>query len=252
MLRYLPYALGLVLLAGATWWQAQIVDRWGTSGISEDELNRRFASVPMNIGKWVGTDHEVEEIITEKAGAVAHVNRVYRNTETGEEVAMWLIAGHAKDIVRHTPDICYPAQGYRRARNQITHEMPTADGTQAVFWTAVFAPETQLDAGNRRVFWAWAVSPDGDEEPQWRAPSEPRFAFRNTPSLFKMYFTSLLTPRESTAAASPCTDFARVCIPQVNQALFGEISGSGAGEAGAANASAVEATTGEPTPADAA
>jgi hypothetical protein len=251
MLRYLPYALGVILLAGATLWQAKIVDRWGMSGISEEGLNQRFANVPMNIGDWVGTDHEVEDIITEKAGAVAHVNRVYRNTETGEEVAMWLIAGHAKDIVRHTPDICYPAQGYRRAQNQITHEMPTADGTKAVFWTAVFAPETQLDAGMRRVFWAWAISPEGDAEPEWRAPSSPRQTFRNTPSLFKMYFTSLLTPREETAAASPCTDFARTCIPRVNEALFGDVPANGAAPSSEATTAADAAADG-PASADAA
>lgn len=235
MLRYLPYGLGLVLLVGATWWQAKIVDRWGMSGISEAELNQRFASVPMQIGPWVGTEIQVEEIITEKAGAVAHVNRVYKNTETGEEVALWLIAGHAKDIVRHTPDVCYPSQGYRRARNQITHEMPTADGSKATFWTAVFAPEVEHNAGFRRVFWAWSVTPEGDEEPQWRAPGSPRRTYRNTPSLFKMYFTSIVGPREQTAAESPCTNFARICIPEVNEALFGVMSTSGGPETGSAD-----------------
>jgi hypothetical protein len=223
MLRYIPLALGVVVLAGATWWQARIVDRWGMSAISPDVLQERFSRLPHRIGDWVGKDEEVSKEVQEGAGAVAHVSRVYTNEQTGEVVALWLIAGHAKDIVRHTPDICYPAQGYRRARNEMTHKLPTQDGSEATFWTAEFSPDDQASAGNRRVFWAWSITPSDNSPPKWQAPSSPRATFRNTPSLFKMYFTSLVMVPNEEPSESPCTPFARICIPEVNKALFGDL-----------------------------
>ena len=223
MLRFIPYALGVVVLAGATWWQAKIVDRWGMSSISVDQLEKQFARVPLQIGDWHGVDQEVTEDITETAGAVAHVNRVYKNPQTGEEVALWLIAGHAKDIVRHTPDICYPAQGYRQTTpDDLKHVMVTEDGSDAEFWTAVFTPESEAAAGQRRVFWAWSIEPRQDAAPKWEAPGSARRRFGNTTGLFKMYFTSIVTSPGETAAASPSAAFARVCIPRVYEALFGE------------------------------
>jgi hypothetical protein len=224
MLRYIPYVLGLVVLTGATWWQAQIVDRWGMSSISVEDLQARFASVPLEIGPWKGVDHAVEKEVTKTAGAVAHVNRVYKNQQTGDEVALWLIVGHAKDIVRHTPDICYPAQGYRQSASEIQQTMRTADGSEAVFWTTRYTPESQLSAGQRRVFWAWSVQPEGSDEPKWEAPGSARRRFGNTRALYKMYFTSVVTNLEETAASSPCTEFAHICIPEVNNAIFGGTS----------------------------
>jgi hypothetical protein len=239
MFRYIPYALGLILLTGATWWQARIVDRWGMSSISIEELQSRFAKVPLEMGTWKGTDLEVKEEITDTAGAVAHVNRVYKNEESGEEVALWLIAGHAKDIVRHTPDICYPAQGYRQIEpREIPHPMETADGSEAVFWTARFTPEAEATAGQRRVFWAWSIDNEEGAAPKWEAPEEgARRRFGNTTALYKMYFTSVVTSRDETAANSPCAEFANVCIPEVNRALFGEASAIATPGAGAQSAS---------------
>lgn len=229
MFRYVPYAIGLVVLMGATWWQAKIVDRWGMSSISIEELQARFARVPLEMGAWKGVDVDVRDEITDTAGAVAHVNRVYKNEDTGEEVALWLIAGHAKDIVRHTPDICYPAQGYRQVLDEVTIPMETGDGSDAVFWTARFTPEAEAAAGQRRVFWAWSIRPEESDEPEWEAPTGARQHFKNTTELYKMYFTSIVTTRDETAAASPCASFARVCIPQVNTAIFGAAPAAPAG-----------------------
>jgi hypothetical protein len=246
MLRYIPYALGIFVLTGATWWQARIVDRWGMSSISVEQLQDHFASVPLQIGPWKGVDHKVAKEITETAGAVAHVNRVYTNESTGEEVALWLIAGHAKDIVRHTPDICYPAQGYRQGPDEVQHQMATDDGSEATFWTTVFRPETELSAGQRRVFWAWAIHPEEGREPKWEAPAVARRRFGNTTALYKMYFTSVVTTREETIASSPCSAFARICIPQVNEALFGGTSAEQPQEAPPAAVDAAADQTGTP------
>lgn len=246
MFRYVPYAIGLIVLTGATWWQARIVDRWGMSSISVEELQSRFAKVPLQIGPWKGEDLKVTEEITETAGAVVHVSRMYTNEETGQQVNLWLIAGHAKDIVRHTPDICYPAQGYRQVEpNEIQKQLPTSDGSQAVFWTARFTPEAEATARQRRVFWAWSVSPDEGGEPKWEAPQSARRYFRNTTALYKMYFDSMVTSRDETADGSPCAEFARVCIPEVNAAIFGDApaasaNGQTAGESSTAKQVATE------------
>jgi len=226
MLRYIPIALGVIALVGATWWQAQIVDRWGASSISVEELNARFERVPMEIGGWKGVDQEVTDEITNAAGAVAHVNRIYTNPEDPtEQVALWLIVGHAKDIIRHTPNVCYPSQGFVQPSDEVKYQSETADGSEAKFWTTVFRPGSGDPRGRTRVFWAWAVPPEEGQPPKWQAPGDDsgdaRFEFGNTTALFKLYFTSLEGLTQRTASETPSAEFAKICIPAINNAIFG-------------------------------
>jgi hypothetical protein len=55
-----------------------------------------------------------------------------------------------------------------------------------------------------------------------------------------MYFTSLVTSRDETKESSPCVDFARVCIPEVNAALFAKASDQAAGSSPAQTQAATE------------
>src|SRR5687767_8086592 len=110
MLRlYVPVAVTVVLIAVLATWEGIYSDRFTGSSVTAEEFGQRFEHVPMTVGPWEGVDKETDQKTLEVAGAVNHVSRTYRNPGTGQEVDLWLVVGHSRDICRHTPDVCYIA-----------------------------------------------------------------------------------------------------------------------------------------------
>ena len=69
-------------------------------------------------------------------------SREYKNAITGETVGIWLIVGHAKDIMRHTPDICYPSSGFIMRAPENSLQSFVFDGKEmGDFFTNTFVKE---------------------------------------------------------------------------------------------------------------
>jgi hypothetical protein len=243
MLRfYAPVAAAVILIVTGTVLEAKFSDRFTGSSVTKEEFDQQFSALPKEVGSWVGTDNPVEQKILEVAGAVNYVSRTYRNTQTGAAVDLWLIVGHSRDIVRHTPDICYPSQGFAQDDiKPLKQRMEVTGEEDATFNTARFRNERAMGGGPalQRVFWAWNC--DTDEEPQWQAPDSPRLHFGNNPRLFKMYFTANMKDRDEPVADSTAMEFAKVMLPRVNQTLFPKHYGAAAADA-AANETPAPAT----------
>ena len=92
---------------------------------------------------------------------------------------------------------------------------------QAQFWTNTFFKEDFSGRQLIRVFWSWydTESDEHEGEVVWEAPTNPRWYFGNTRALYKMYFTSEMRDPMETAEQSPCLQFAREFLPEVNKAL---------------------------------
>ncbi len=246
---YIPVAVTVVLIASLTFWESVYSDRFTGTSINPAEFQKRFDALPAEIGPWVGTNNAVTEETLNTAGAVSHVSRTYTNSQTGERVDVWLVVGHARDISRHTPDICYPSQGFAMDGTQLKQPIvPDGSSQDANFHTARFKKESALGAGGPlvRVFWAW--NPNQGDENEWVAPDSSRLAFGNNRALYKLYFTSAMKEREEAVTDNTAYKFAKMMIPVVNQTLFG--SGNATpGSAPAADAAAppAEATPAEPS-----
>ena len=230
MLRlYVPVAVTVVLIATMTIWASIYSDRFSDTSVTAKEFGKRFEKLPTTVGNWEGEDTEVGAETLEVAGAVNHVSRVYRNAETGDVVDLWLVVGHARDIGRHTPDICYPSQGMGQDGAKKTHRIDVAGEPPANFFTARFRHET-LGGATRRVFWAWnANTPD---ELEWVAPENQRRHFGNNTALYKMYFTSSMKDRDEPINDNVAVNFAKTMIPVVNRTLFPERYAAGDSAAG--------------------
>jgi hypothetical protein len=224
MLRlYIPVAVTVVLIASLTFWESIYSDRFTGSSVDAAEFGKLFANVPKEVGPWVGDENPVKEETLNTAGAVNHVSRTYVNRDTGQKVDLWLIVGHARDIVRHTPDICYPSQGFAQDGTTQKQSIEAVDGTKAVFNTARFRQESPLGQGGPlvRVFWGWNANKP--EEKDWIAPESQRIHFGNNTALYKMYFTSSMKDRDELVTGNNAMEFAKVMIPEVNKALFPEL-----------------------------
>lgn len=193
-------------------------DRWGTPGAEAALMGKRFENVPKNIGDWVGQNLSVDEQVKNTAGAVNYVSRSYRNEETGDEVRLWLIVGHSRDVCRHTPNVCYPASGFRQQGSQIRHDFELAAGKPARFFTGKFIKDNEFGRHAERVFWAW----NHPETNKWEAPSEPRQHYGLSRALYKLYFTSSVKPNEDAAEDNVAATFAALMLPEIDKALFPE------------------------------
>jgi len=219
---FLPAGLALVAIISLSFYEGYAMkDRWSEPGAEAAEMGKRFANVPMNIGEWEGEDLPVDEIVRQTAGAVGYVSRRYTNSITGQAVDLWLIVGHSRDIVRHTPNVCYPSSGFRQDGSQLRHSITLPSGKEAEFYTAKFEKENAHTRAIQRVFWTF----NHPEENQWEAPSGASGARKRyglARALYKMYFTSSVNPDEDTIEESPAIEFARLMLPEVDAALFPE------------------------------
>jgi hypothetical protein len=220
MTRYLPIAFGVLLMVGLTFIQFRMTDRLGGSNITAADRAKLLAKIPDKIGDWHGTDVPINEQVRQTTGAEGAVQRQYRNVRTGEMVDLWLIVGHGRSVSRHTPNVCYPNNGFtaRSVENSI-YPLVLEDGSQPMFFTNTFSSEGAKGRQLVRVFWTWYNAADHEGKVVWEAPANPTWYFGNTRALFKMYFTSAMRDVAETAEKSSCLNFAREFIPVADKAL---------------------------------
>jgi hypothetical protein len=219
MFRELPIILCVLAIVGFTYAESRIAGRFEGSDLTEEQFTALLQNVPEDIGDWHGENLSVDEDVRTRAGARGYVSRAYRNNLTGDEVTLWLIVGHSKDICRHTPDICYPSSGFKMRADENSRQVLEFEGQpKADFYTNTFVKEDPSGRQVIRVFWSW-YKPNSDGTIKWEAPSNVRWTFGNARSLYKMYFSSVMKDVRETTDQSPCMKFAEQFMPVVNKAL---------------------------------
>ena len=247
---YVPVAVAVVLIVSLTMWESVYSDRFTGTSIDPAEFQKRFDALPSEVGSWVGVNNAVTEETLNGAGAVSHVSRTYTNKETGEKVDLWLVVGHSREISRHTPDICYPSQGFAMDGTQLKQPIKPDDSSEdADFHTARFRKESSLGTGGPlvRVFWAW--NPNTADEKQWVAPENSKLHFGNNRALYKLYFTSAMKDREESVTDNTAYKFGKMMLPIVNKTLFGVGAAAPVDAAAPADAAPAAAAPAETAPA---
>jgi EpsI family protein len=99
--------------------------------------------IPMQIGRWEGTDIPVPEEVAEMLTADAIVRRVYRDRELGYEVYAWVIFWSSRNMVKgyHHPDVCWPNRGFRLL-NRDVQSVASGGGTVPIT-TREFSRDTK-------------------------------------------------------------------------------------------------------------
>jgi len=213
----IPIILAMVLIVVLSAYEGlALKGRWGSRGAEAEELGARFVHVPKEFEGWKGEDLPVDEIVKKTAGAVNYVSRRYVHASSGKAVVLWLIVGHSRDIVRHTPNICYPNSGFRQTGTQQKHHIDLGNGKEAVFYTSKFQKEDVIDRHTERVFWAW----NHPDKNLWEAPENARWHYGHARALYKVYFTSDLRRDESTIDSNAAAQFAKLMLPKIDEVLF--------------------------------
>jgi hypothetical protein len=236
MVRYSPVIVAVLLIVGLTIIEFNMTDRLADTNVSAEQRAALLDKVPSTVGDWHGDDTPVDPNVRKTAGAIGAVQREYHNVRTGEKVRLWLIVGHAREVSFHTPDVCYPGQGFQaRAPENSVYPMVFPDRPKTDFLTNTFLRENANGQQLERVFWTWynPMNKENEGKVVWEAPTNPRWRFGNSRALYKMYFTATMRDPKEMAEASPCVRFARDFLPEVNKALAEVYSDTPGGIAGA-------------------
>jgi EpsI family protein len=82
-------------------------------------LRGPLASIPMELGDWVGRDQRVDPDIVERAQTTEYLSRTYENRKhAGLRIRLWVNYSSVGTNLRHTPEICLPSGGWTKIESQ--------------------------------------------------------------------------------------------------------------------------------------
>lgn len=212
----------VVLVVGVTALQGAWTGRW--SAQSDPESLRRAAraleaSFPEKFGDWewvreIEVKSDPKEL--DRAGAVGHVARSYRNSRTKTVVSTFTVCATPYHASAHTPDRCYPGAGFEIAESEHRLTVPLTDGRDAETFTGTFRKENQT----LRVFWTYGL------KNRWIAPQLARIELQNTgvDAVYKLYAIIDETKIKNAQALDEGKDFVAALLPALDAAVAAELA----------------------------
>ena len=187
-------------------------DRWTQNPAVLTAAAKRLADVPATIGKWNGTDIEMNtDPKLQLAGVLA---RRYVHQETGKTITIYLACGRPGPVCVHSPDVCYAADGYREVESPKRITLPGDGKELPEFWTARFLRERADGQTQVRILWAWHAGG------AWKVSDAPRVAFASEKVLHKLYVIRELAGPNEPAEAEATSEFMQELLPVLDDRLF--------------------------------
>ena len=230
----LTLAGAALLVVGVTVLQGIWTERWKDRTVSRelDEAAKLLeATFPEKFGEWV-LDRELESDPKEleRAGAVGHISRLYRNTRTKARISTFVVCARPHDASGHTPDRCYPGAGFEIGEAEHRQSIPLADGRTAETFTGTFRKSGQT----LRIFWTYGRRDDANIAKEnvavardWIAPQIARIALVDEPAVYKLYAIVDETRLTGAQAMVECEDFLAALLPAIDGAVAGSQSAPG-------------------------
>jgi hypothetical protein len=212
----LTVGAALAMVVGATYLQGRMTDRWSGRNVTA-ELKRAAtlleARFPERFAGWETAEEiEASPRELEKAGAVGHVSRIYKNAKSKAAVSTFVVCATPRDASGHTPDRCYPGAGFEIAETEHRETVPLSDGRDAQVFTGTFRRAGQT----LRVFWTYGV------EGAWVAPQLARIELADAKAVYKLYAIIDETPLPGGVGAKVCREFLADLLPRFDAALQDE------------------------------
>jgi hypothetical protein len=204
MMKPLPFAAVLVLIAGGALVHGAVTLRWDALE-SKRELTDKLHALDLADADWRSEPVPTEMPTNERSTATS---RRYVGP-AGRVASVSFISGIPGSVATHTPDVCYPGSGYKTLRGPKRETVELPGGRAAEIYVADFEKKTQTKVDRVRVRWAWTVSGE------WVAPDSPRWQFAKAlraPTIYKVYVATPLPEAEGDAVPeedAPTAAFAR-------------------------------------------
>ena len=102
--------------------------------------------VPLVLGSWrslEGAESTLDPEIAKVAGSSDHVIRTYVDDKSGERITVLLLYGPAQAVWGHTPEVCYPASGFKTMAASREVQIPVEDGSRTAAFTKALYGKTR-------------------------------------------------------------------------------------------------------------
>src|SRR5262249_17545093 len=96
-------------------------------------LVRPLATLPMELGDWIGCDQPVDPDVVARAQTTEYLSRIYQNRQQpGLKVQLWMNYSREGTNLRHTPEICLPSGGWSKIESHTLVLAIPVDGLASV------------------------------------------------------------------------------------------------------------------------
>jgi hypothetical protein len=143
--------------------------------------------LPRDFKDWSaveGSDNHLDPEIARIAGSSDHIIRTYRNKNTGEEVMALILYGLANSVFGHTPEVCFPAVGYKQSRASENRKFEIPGSTASVQYRSAYFTKNIAGIGafqEEEVYYTFL------HNGEWLPALASRWkSFRYHPSIFKI------------------------------------------------------------------
>lgn len=109
-------AIGTVVLTLGLVFQAALE---AMTAIDRPKLIAPLATVPLELGSWVGQDESTDPRIVREAQTDDYLSRVYQDRDhPSRRVWLWINYSERGLNLRHSPEICLPSGGWSKVESQ--------------------------------------------------------------------------------------------------------------------------------------
>ena len=173
--------------------------------------------LPKSVGTWrivEGSETKLDDLTTRITGSTDYVLWKYKDDQTGTMLSALILYGPAEPVVPHTPQVCYPATGFRDVSGIIDHDVKFGDGKVASFRSNVFAKSGGRDVIRNVVYHSFRL--DGNWSPGIAFLKFPR----KNPGIFKIQIQRRVIEGEGNGTANePIEQFLGAFLPALERQI---------------------------------
>jgi hypothetical protein len=195
------------------------IRHWRSLQFFNIELQSRESPFPLKevasvLGTWralEGTEETLDPEIAKVAGSSDHVIRTYVDDKTGERVKVLLLYGPAQAVWGHTPEVCYPAIGFKSVLNSREIQVPLENSERsAAFREALYGKTRGGTTELREVYYSFLNAGEWRSEmgQQWKR-------FRYYPGMFKIQVER--TVKVAQLGDSPTKDLLAYLVEEIEK-----------------------------------
>ncbi len=221
--------VGCVLVAASGVVRIRQEQLFADASLSVKQSPFPLRDLPTSLGgHWEMIKEEELEAETQQiAGCSDYMYRFYANNHTGVTLKVLVAFGPATQVFPHSPDICFPAQGYQATgkTRRVNVPVKTAGATSSPedesevsttvpFRAMIFTrPEAGREEYIESYFSFWH---DGRWDPD---ANETKRKFQHRPAMFKIQVDRGISSRERDVAQSASEEFVTALVTELNQRI---------------------------------
>jgi hypothetical protein len=172
--------------------------------------------IPNLLGTWrslEGAETVLDPEIAKLAGSTDHILRTYADDKTGEQVKVLVLYGPADAVWGHTPEICYPASGYKAVGSPREVQIPIeGEGSKrsAAFRESLYGKSLGGATTLQEVYYSFRNAGE------WRSEMESQWKkFRYFPGMFKIQVERLV--KSAQLADSPAQSLLASLVEEIEK-----------------------------------